>query len=568
MTKEQDISLAQDIHNITEAIQTGRLNIPEDHRRVYEELMQAPRGILGIIDTTNLSPEAKSIAKSTGMILRSLSGGQIKKSGEKMSSETQENIQSKLFALFDQLFKALIGFDSNLISDASELKKLMIQRATDHYDSFSKETNETLQELTEFYQENKHTLYSQARLLGGVKFVSGGQRAFLKSAFNGVRIAGLYADTQLIPDPIYPYLSGDVHQNAAHLQMANTLFFILKLKPLIDARLPVPPVFVFPSFELELESHDMLTKHGVNDLTLKLVSPICGSTITSMEDLADYIRKHEETFINAVMAEKLFVPPGSSPDERLSGSEAISRYFAELEGKREAKMIADMRKLPPGILILIGLMERLGSQFHLFDNSTSLNAQPLLHQDVHWHYYVKCCEASARSLVNNQVLSQDSFLTIKALKDDSLSWLANIPIEGLVELAKNQEHQWFREELKNYASQLTLAGAAEINDVLREVNHALSDLLQRHQRAIREIEEKYAGTRKWSIAAAASTGIGAFASLLPFLSPELGVPAASLVATMGAATLGSIPVGQHHDKEWEEKQKINRSMLGMLAMAR
>ena len=568
MTKEQDISLAQCIHDITVAFQGGRLHVPEHLAHQFKELLEAPRDVMGVVDTTNLSSEAKAFARSTGLALRHFRIEENKKSREAHPSISLAEMQAQLFALFDRLFVALIGVDSTSVQLPSELKTLMMERVKDNEGVFARETNAVLDELGEFYTTYKHALYSHARLLGGTKFVTGGQRAFLYSALQGVRIAALYADTQLIPDPVYPYLVGDMHQNALHLQMANTLLYILQLKPLIDARLPVPPVFVFPSFELELETNDMVTKQGVIDLSLRLIAPACNATLGSMEELGEYARTHEESFITAVMKEQLFIPPGASPNERLSGEEAVTRYLSELEGRREAKMLADMRTLPPGILILNGIMERLGSQFHLIDNSSSLNAQPLLHQDVHWHYYVKCCEASAKSLVNKKILSEDSFQTVRALQDDSLGWLTNISIDGLVELARNQEHQWFRNELKQYTDRLASADSTDISDVLREVNHALSDLLQRHQKNIRDIEEKYSVEKKWTIAKAAGAGIGALTSLLPFLLPELGGAAASIAAAMGSATLGAIPVGSHYDKQWEEKQKANRSMLGMLAMAR
>src|SRR3546814_7545450 len=122
-------------------------------------------------------------------------------------------------------------------------------------------------------------MFQYAKKLGGMRLVTGGQRTFGPSALNAVRITGLYADTQLIPDPIYPFLSGDLHLNASPLQLAINLFHILQLRPLMNLELPVHPVFVFPSFEEALEEHDGYNMHGIEQLSLRMIGPLCDGTI-------------------------------------------------------------------------------------------------------------------------------------------------------------------------------------------------------------------------------------------------------------------------------------------------
>ena len=106
----------------------------------------------------------------------------------------------------------------------------MIYRLGHDAPNLTREVNAAASELEDFYKKNAKTLFSQARSLGGVKLVTGGQRAFGPSALTGVRITGLYADTQLIPDPVYPYLTGKMLLNATHLQLAHALYFILQLR--------------------------------------------------------------------------------------------------------------------------------------------------------------------------------------------------------------------------------------------------------------------------------------------------------------------------------------------------
>lgn len=476
--------------------------------------------------------------------------------------------QVELFRLFSVMFTALTGVDVSSVANIEEIRDRILARVKQHANDFARQFNATAEELESFYKENKSALFSHAKLLGGVKLVTGGQRAFGLSALTGVRITGLYADTQLVPDPVYPYLTGDMQLNATHLQLAHSLYYILQLRPLVDARLPTPPLFVFPSFEMELEAGDPITIQGINGLALQLVAPVCDGTFDSIEELMEYAHKHEDSFLGSVMAAKLFIPPGSSPDENLSGDEALKRYFAELEGVRDAKVLDKMRKAPSGVLVLNGILERVRPQFHLYENGTELEAQPLLTQEVHWHYYEKCAQATAQSLVKKHVLTEQSYQTLKALQDDSLGWLANIPIDGLTELNRNQEHKTFRNALKECTAQLTSAGSTDLDQVVREVNHALADLVQRHQKDLKDIEAKYA-PKKWGIYVGGILTAGAAASalMLPSLAPALGLTVPAIAATSGL--VGSV-VGYGKEKAGEivEKRRARKTMLGMLAIAR
>lgn len=481
---------------------------------------------------------------------------------------TAPDSQVELFRLFGALFTALIGTGVASISEVDEIFSRYETRYKDEYESLALEFNAAAGELEDFYRNNAAVLYGHARALGGVKLVTGGQRTFGPSALDAVRITGLYADTQLIPDPIYPYVTGDMRLNALHFQMAQALFYVLQLRPLVDARLPVPPLFIFPSFELELEAGDAITLQGISELALRIIAPVCDGTFASLEELMDYAYKHEDRFVNSIMAERLFVPQGSSPTERMTGSEALKRYFSSLEGVRDAKLVSQMRKLPSGVLILNGVIERLGPQYHLYENGAELNAQPLLSQAVHWHYYEKCALSSAETLVKQQILSEQSFQTLRALQDDSVRWLATIPVEGLVELTRNQEQKVFRKELKEYTSQLASAGPAELNQVVCEVNHALADLFQRQEKVMRDIESKYA-PKKWGVyvGGALTAGAAASAIMLPALAPVLGitVPAIALAAGAVGAAIG---YGKEKAGEMVERQTAKKSLLGILAIAR
>jgi hypothetical protein len=204
----------------------------------------------------------------------------------------------------------------------------------------------------------------------------------------------------------------------------------------------------------------------------------------------------------------------------------------------------------------------------LLENSNELQAQPLMALPVQWHYFGLCATASARELVNKKVLSEANFVTLRALQDDSVSWLANIPIEGLVEMRRNSEVVTFREELKKYTSQLAAAGPLELNDVVKEVNHGLASLVQRHAKAMEDVRTKYWPKIVGAAAGAAvrAAGMGSLA-FLPALASVAGVaaPVGAMLGALGGGALGAVK--EIAGAKAEQRQLYRHSLLGMLASA-
>jgi len=558
---------AQRLLDAWKAMREGKLTVPPALQSQADELLAAPLTAAGLVDTKGMSREAVLMASSFGAAL-AVQREEALEGRVHQSATNMNEIQAELFAIFSSLFSALTFRSVDLVRDVDEIKQRMMWRVKYQPDVFASSVNQVVEELTEFYSRHSISIYQQAKSLGGMRLVTGGQRHFGPSALDAVRITGLYADTQLIPDPIYPFLSSDLNLNALHLQLAIQLFHILQLRPLVDARLPVPAVFIFPSFEEVLEQNDAHTKYGLEQLAIRLISPICRGQIQSLEELIDYSRSQESAFLDALMPSGLFVPPGGKPGIQLSANEAANQYLRELEGARSVGVLDKMKRMPIGPLLLNGVLERLRPQYHLFENSSELGAQALLSQPVHWHYFEKIAQANAVDLRSRNVISDQALQTLHAVQDDSLSWLANIPVTTLVELISNNEHRWLREELNKYTSQLASAGPIDTNEMIKEVSHGLASLVQRQRKNLKDIELKYT-PKKAAVLSGGFLGAGVVASavMLPFLSPFLavGVPT---VALAGAASAAIIGYSKEKVGEILEKRQAGKSMLGVLATVR
>ncbi|MHB1290649.1 MAG: hypothetical protein ACYCY5_00470 [Sulfuricella sp.] len=165
------------------------------------------------------------------------------------------------------------------------------------------------------------------------------------------------------------------------------------------------------------------------------------------------------------------------------------------------------------------------------------------------------------------MLARESLDVLRALQDDSLKWLANIPIEGLVDLRRNLEHAELREQLKSCTAQLTSAGPAELESVTREVRHGLEVMIQRQQKAIKDIEAKYS-PKKWAavVGGALSTAAGASMFFMPALAAASGVtaPLATVIAGLGG---GGVAYAKELAGQVAEKRKARKTFLGLLATA-
>jgi hypothetical protein len=551
---------------VIEALRAGTLKLRQQDEPWARELFALPRGPTGLLDISRLSNKALAMARSAALALQGLHQEFEEKPTEPTLSLS--DAQCALFRHYETLFLALTGTNSENVTSQGEIKSRLVERVRHSSDDLADDFNTAAGELEQFYRENATALFQAGKSAGGVKVVLGGQRQFGPSALTSTRIAGLYCDTQLIPDPVYPFLMGDLHLNALHLQLAIVLSHILPLRPLVDARLSEPPILVFPSFEEALEEKDAITQAGLASLVVKVVAPVLNTKISTIDEMFEYAAKHEQEFLDVITNSRLFVPPGIDPDKVGTAAEAAQAYLRNLVGIRDGRILEKMRALPTGVLVLNGILERLRPQYHLLENAEELQAQPLLSQPAHWYYFERSAQAETRALVNERILRPESFDILRALQDDSLTWLANIPVKGLADIRERMEHAELREQLGKITAQLTAAGPAELDSVVREVRHALEVLIQRQQKAIKDIEAKYS-PKNWSSGVGAVIGAigGASMYFMPSLAALAGVTA-PVATVLGAAGAGGLAAAKEAVGQFVEKRKAGKTMLGMLATAR
>ena len=410
-------------------------------------------------------------------------------------------------------------------------------------------------QLRKFYAENGRRAYSLASRLAGTKLVLGGGSHFGTSQFASIRSTLLYADTVLIADPLYPWLEDPrQHERFRVIRPLREAHAILHLRPLIDADLPHCPVFVFPSFEKSLERNDNITKKGIDQLVADVFAHFVDPGIESFDDAHVFAHTRTDDFIRAVEQHALLVPPEANIGE--SVRQALQRYEDYVKTWRDPEYIEMYERAPVGSKVLIGIVERLSPQFHLFENAEELTAHPLLSVEQQSHYFKLVSEVNADRLSRLGLLDDATRRRLAALSSARLEWLGNIPISMLAKLREDSEHEDFRKLLASAISNLHTSALENVDKVAAEICREIDSGIARYNRSIREIDDKFKASTAQTATGAVGGGLGL---LVPASAPFLGpiVPLAALTK------LGYDALTRHVDLK-----KQSRSLMGVLAFAK
>lgn len=559
--KAKSIELTNNIRKAQKWIKEGRLKITDPSQEKYiHEIISINTETWNPLTPSNVSPEARAIASTIARLHTEEMQRQNHEQKEISAKESQKQLLDHISETIQQIAgkgdwhkKTEDDFFNSISNQIEKQGKLKFIQTVENRTS----------DLAKFYENHRISIYRQAKKLGGLKLNIGGQREVTKTAISGIKRMALYADTQLIPDPIYPFFSTKTLSLKNHLEsFMRQAFYLNKFAPLIQKGIENPPVFIFPSFENELEERDAYTQNGIWDMVTDVISNATQTKFSGIGEIQKWVDENPEKFLEISANKQLLVPPGKKPGEIKDPSQAIREYLKEIQLSRNPTSFQQISQLPDEKIALTLIIERLARQFHLLENSEDMDSQPMLVLPVHWHYFKLASQAQESTLIRNNVISQDSFLHLQALQHETLSWLGDIPMESLAEMLFNQENQKFRHDLNQYTKQLSSSGIHDIDRTVKEVSHGISQLIQEHNKKMNQIWEKYK-TKYLTTAGFGGASIlaGVGAMFLPMLS-SFGV-ASPLVASIPMVK-GFISDGIQH---YSEVKKARKSMLGVFAQA-
>jgi len=463
--------------------------------------------------------------------------------------------QRELFALLDEIFQKATGSTPKAFASLDGFNAAVRSKLPSRAARTQSALNWGIPKLYELYARQRTSLFAAAGTQGGLKVVLGGGSRFGATQLNAVRRLILYADTVLIPDPVLAWIEMPrPEERFRHVQLLEAMFFLLRLRPLVDCASAYPPVIVFPSFERTLAKLDVATQAELEQFYLDVYSPLLGQRFLSIDQIAEYALTEEQAFLDTVARKRLFVAPGGPIDEPLDA--AIERYRREVRAYRSDDHVAQLEAMPTGQLVGVATMERLEPQFHLIQNATELRAQPLLAIEQQAYYFKLLASLKEDALEVQQIISAETRATIDALGQKDLAWLSNVGIDALTEMRMNNENETFREQLSRATSLLTDANLGDMDRVVAEIHRSIGSLVNEHRREAKKIEDKY--KPKYSgMAVKGWLSVGAM--LIPHLAPLVSVVAPSWLAGHYVQTKA---------EERREKRALANSLLGIVATAK
>lgn len=460
--------------------------------------------------------------------------------------------QKSLFELLAEFFRRATGSDIESFATLDNFEDVVRKSASDLAARLINAFRWADEELRQFYARESVNAFKAARKIGGLKLVQGGGSRFLRTQLDSVTSTLLYADTVLIPDPVLPWLeSARQEERFRHMLFLQAVFLVLHLKPLVDAELPYPAVFFFPSWEKILEEHDEQTQKATLQLVADLIAQYVEPGVQSFDDVPDLIRRNSDQFLERVEHHRLFVAPGGPLDEPLP--QALKRYEQDMETWRAPEWLEQYRKLSVPSRVLNAIMERVSPQYHLLENCEELNSHPLLSIEQQAHYFRLISATNSARLAHLGLLDRRQQALIDGFGKERLRWLCRVPINALVELRMNNENAPFRKRMEAVVRTMHESAVEDADRVAAELSHELSSAIADHEREMHEIQSRYSGVH-------GQTAVGAWAALgatlIPSLAPFLGVVAPLAIA---------LKYTWDKLEEGREKKVLSKSLMGVLA---
>lgn len=487
--------LHRKIEHLLELIKKGKLYLPshlkeEDLGQIEEDIKRIKRDSVGIIDLNTCSPRLISLAKA----LYVLKNQHAKEKKDIISSENPASdiiqVQRDFFNILEQFFIQATDqtpedfatpdtFGSAIHKNPEKLARLLYKALPEGYDL-----------LTAFYDKHKVSLYSLGRELGGIKLILGGSQRLFSSTPQSIKSMLFYVDSIFIPDPVLPWIEAPRDEEKfKNIHMLEAIFLLLQLKPLIDADLPWPSIVVFPSWERSLESQDTDTQDYLGRFIIDFFSFHFENQFDDESQIIELARGNESDTLSTIDAKKLFLGPKGNEKEPLDMQ--LKRYRESIKVWRSEDFVKQIEGSNDAELACQGIMERLGPQYHLRDNSESLHAQPLLTFHTHWHYFKLCTSTYSDTLLQSSILKPETVATINALSTKRFSWLGKVPLEQLIQLRQENASIQFRKRLRQFTQELHAACLEDIDEVSAQITHGLHSLLLDHQKNVVEIESEF-----------------------------------------------------------------------------
>jgi hypothetical protein len=552
--------LRRRVEQLLEDVATGQLKIPPD-AEAWQHIKAVVRHQDGSADLSSCSPHLRSYARAYFGARQGFDSAAPERPRKALAPSEADTakLNRELFVRLEEVFFRLCGYSTAKMMKASPRfrtaylkKRAGVVKWTKSFGDFRQEVEDVLDSLRAYLGSTNVQRWQGAAALPGLKLVCGGKQSFTASEERAARSMLLYCDTVLIPDPVLPFIEtlmvGEPPERNYLPRLLEQIFYLQKLRPLVEAELPFPAIAVFPSFEKSLEQKDPVTQDSLEQQLLGLFSHFIGIGFEDFEELDDLRRKDPARLVSAIASNRLLLATGQ---EEFEGA---ATWIRQNYGERLSdEMRSRMDSLDDLQLAVQYIQDQLVPQHHLKENAESLNASPLIAADTQWHYFLILRQVEREILVRYGIVRPETVELIEALNTPSLRWLGNVPIDALVDLRLGLQNDSFRKKLHDQMDELGRADGENLDAVTAKVSRAIGKMIAEHESDAKAIAEKYRTKHAQTVVATWMTAGASFAAILPL----------TVAAALGVASkYGADKVGEILDLRANRK-----ALFGVLAAA-
>lgn len=411
-----------------------------------------------------------------------------------------------------------------------------------------------IDKTSRFWKENYSILTKEISSLPGVKAYVGSQ--ITMDVLDEVSRVGLYADTQIINDPLF-YLPAalEINPNAGLVSTAWQCMHLLdKIEPYLEYESEHPTILITPDIGfLEPKLFENLAELH-SKYSLKLSSEIMNREFKSDSDLKKYVTE-QENFLDLL---KTLIK------SETSGNQLIRGLFDEVKDALEYLSISGSRVEDETEFLFVAYRNAILSQIAKASSnlasSSVFGAEPTFVERVVWDTFLWETKTDNK-LINEKFklgIDKDS-LVLNALQLDDFKWLGNVPIDEIFKLREKGELQEIRNIFRTEIKEIENCSDEEFNDVVNQVKYNLETAFKKHQSEVSGLEQKYKRKIKMDKAGLLVGGtISAVSSMFP--------PLTALGMLIGGA--GGADFLRTYIEYRKEKEELRKKPVGLLFNAK
>jgi hypothetical protein len=376
--------------------------------------------------------------------------------------------------------------------------------------------------------------------------------------------AGLYFDTIVVHDPLLRIVQAPFRPEEQPYYLLKYAITQLLLRDVYLADVWPPIALLVPDRNLFVASPDNDSLHRAGQIdSVLLLNRLYEKTF---DDLAEA----EAFFFRFSTAEEL-IREAKQPDLFLFSNDAPHEPGAQLEtlvrdGRRlvPREFLPDDPKIRDRDLVWRGIQGRFQQVTDIISVAHANQAHPILTASVSFHWMAMKLELN-REFAEAALGLPDigNLKKTNALLAAPLSWLANVPLDALVELRRRGQLSDLRKLIGGEIDGLSDIPLDDLDRVAREIDHKLAEAIAAHQDKAEALDASFRSDLKIP----GLTLLGSVAvALEPGLAPIIPAFLSKLAGIVGVGKLTEI--AKASARHFRERKSLGQTPVGILWKAR